>query len=350
MKFFLLTLFFLTLFSPEQRTALAQQKKPKPPESLFVAWWNVENLFDTVNDATEDDEFTPEGKKEWTAERLARKYDRLAQVIKDFAPDKEKGRLPDIMGCCEVEHEALLKHLFCETLQGDYGTVYYESPDTRGIDVGMVYNRARLVLLRSSKHRVELDGRPTRDILYAAFEADGIKKPLHVICNHWSSKLGGEEKSEPKRVLAAKIARALVDSLLKADADAEVVLLGDFNAEPESASIQLTLRTSGDWDAVKKSGDGLLYNFMKNYSGIGSIQFSGGWEKIDMAIVTKGLLDTKNFYTKPDSFNCFYADYMFKDPTKRTTNKKMFRTYEGVKYTGGYADHLPVTLMLFIAK
>ncbi|MBC8043664.1 MAG: endonuclease/exonuclease/phosphatase family protein [Rhizobacter sp.] len=326
----------------EPTTAAAQ----KPSAKIFVAWWNLENLFDTINDATLDDDFTPTGKFEWTPERLDRKYKNLARVIGDLSPE---GGLPDVMGFCEIEHEALLQTLFKDYLKSTtHRTVYYESPDERGIDVGLIYDSSKLKLLSSKNYRVELGGRPTRDVLAASFNFNG--HVLHVLCNHWPSKRGGEEKSEPKRMLAAKVVRAIVDSILAADKNADIVLLGDFNAEPEAESIVKTLRSTGNMDSVKTSTTGLLYNCMANYSGVGSILFGNQWEKIDHAILARGLFDKKGFYTSQENFLCIYKDYMLETPKRKTSSPKPLRTFSGGKYLGGYADHFPITLVLFVAK
>lgn len=344
-----IAIFCLTLaliISSAHAEAKDNQKK------LLVAWWNVENLFDTADDpGNGDDEFTPDGQKEWTNDRLNAKLDNLAQVIRDLGKSRLNGssELPDIMGFCEVEHLSLLKDLFKKHLgKPSYDFVYYESPDERGIDVGFAYNKDKLSVLNSEKHTVNLSGRPTRDIISITFSYEG--KRLHVIGNHWPSRRGGEQRSESKRETAASALRGVVDKILKNDPNADILILGDFNDEPEDRSIQEVLRASGNMEAVRNTNDGSLYDCWTEYPGIGSSLYRKHWLRIDQAIVSRGMLDNKNFFIDRESFTCFYKDYMFEKPGGRKKGKDLFRTYEGKKYAGGYSDHLPITVLLSVSK
>lgn len=342
--FFFLTLILLIGTNPAE--AKESQKK------LLVCWWNVENLFDTVNDpGNGDDEFTPDGSKEWTDTRLNTKLDNLAQVIRDIGKSRLNGAsgLPDIMGFCEVEHLAPLKDLFKKHLgKTSYDFVYYESPDMRGIDVGFAYNKEKLSVLQSEKHSVNLSGKPSRDIVSITFNYEG--KRLYVIGNHWPSRRGGEMRSESKRAIAANVLRGVVDKILKNDPNADILILGDFNDEPDDSSIKDVLMASGNMEAVRSAKDGRLYNCWLEYPGVGSSMYRKHWLRIDQAIVSWGMLDHDNFYIDRESFTCFYKDYLFEKPTGRKKSKGLFRTYEGKKYAGGYSDHLPITVLLSVSK
>lgn len=326
-----------------------QPAAPAPTASKFlVAWWNVENLFDTIDDETQDDDFTPSGKYKWTEERLDYKFKQLSTVIRDLA--KSRGyALPDIMGFCEVEHQWLLDTLFQKHLGGKtYQTVYYESPDPRGIDVGVAYDGAKFQLLESRKHKVNLGQGSTRDIVEAKFSHKG--NALYVFVNHWPSRRGGEEASEPRRLAAAQTLRSRLDEILSQDSTADVIMLGDLNDEPSNRSVSEILRATGDLSAVTASSDGALYNFIASYQGIGTYHYQNRWERIDHAIVSKGLFDNKSFTVVPNSFAVFHQTYMFEKDRDGKPTEKPFRTYAGARYLGGYADHLPILLEIQLAQ
>ncbi len=346
-----LSLFLLVcapLFSCSTTKPTATQESAASATStrFLVAWWNVENLFDTIDDPTQDDDFTPSGKYKWTEARLDYKFKQLSVVISDLAESRNY-TLPDIMGFCEVEHQHLLDTLFQKYLNAKaHKVVYYESPDPRGIDVAIAYNGEKFTLLDSKKHKVALDGGATRDILEAKFEAKGSSKGnvLYVFANHWSSRRGGQEASEPRRIVAAQTLRNRIDELLARDSTADVVMLGDLNDEPSNNSVSKTLRAIGDLNQVLASNDGMLYNFMVAYQGIGTYFYQNHWERIDHAIVSKGLFDNRSFSAVPNSFTAFYKPYMFERDKDGKPTEKPFRTYAGQRYLGGYADHLPILL------
>src|SRR5665648_572482 len=105
-----------------------------------VVSYNVENLFDTVDDPTiPDEEFLPESDKEWTAERYQKKLNDLAEVISEVNPKE----LPEIVGLVEVENQTVLEDLIhTAKLNNQYAIIHEESPDYRGIDVALIYRKA----------------------------------------------------------------------------------------------------------------------------------------------------------------------------------------------------------------
>ncbi|KAK3582615.1 hypothetical protein CHS0354_024169 [Potamilus streckersoni] len=237
----------IVLFSTCLKETLANESE------YLIVWWNVENLFDTVNDPRKnDDEYTPTGKREWTEQRLNKKFENLAHVIKDISK-RNKKQFPDIMGFCEVENEPLLDQLYKKYIKAaNHKIVYHESMDSRGIDVSFVYNSKTFRLINKKVIGVKIYDKPTRDILLGHFK--DLKKgyDLYVFLNHWPSRIGGEEKTELKRISAAKSLRHAIDSLLKKNADADILLMGDFNDEPIDKSILTYLKSSGSRDYVKK--------------------------------------------------------------------------------------------------
>ena len=306
-------------------------------------WWNVENLFDASDDpATDDDDFTPEGKLQWTEKRLTLKQMRICHLLSAVEAHPDYRKYPDILAFAEVEN----RHVFEETLsrlQGvSYKTIYHESSDPRGIDIGLAYNPQTIRPATSKAYSVPLEGKPTRKVIVAGFSAAG--HPFHVILNHWPSRSFDVQWTEPKRVAAAKVARHILDSLLVGNQKADIVVMGDFNDEPCDRSLKEVLGSSFDAAGVKRSGNELLYNCWSGYGGIGSYSYNNRWQHIDQRLLSPGMLDSKGLYAPQEAFRCFsffrLLDYF---------GKKPWSTYEKRKYAGGYSDHLPLLLKARIA-
>ena len=211
--------------------ACAQTKN----DTLFVAHWNVENLFDNIDDPkTKDEEFLSSGTKEWTDERLDKKLYNLSRVIRSM--NNNNG--PDLLGVCEVEHQFLLDTLINKYLSDkSYKTAYLESPDGRGIDNGIIYNTKVFSLLDIKGHIVDIGaGSSTRLILEGVLLLNQ-KDTIYFFVNHWSSRRGGEDESEPKRISTAKKLRNEVESIFTKNYKSNVVIVGDFNDEPTNISI-----------------------------------------------------------------------------------------------------------------
>jgi endonuclease/exonuclease/phosphatase family metal-dependent hydrolase len=316
------------------------------PERFVVAWWNLENLFDTVNDPDPlpqfgtDDEFLPEGARQWTDDRYWKKLENLARAIRSM----NNGSGPDVMGVCEVEHEHILNDLIRKYLPDlGYATAYHESPDARGIDIGFLYRRDLLKVQSTGFRTVVLppDEPPTRDVFYVAFETGW--GPLVCIGNHWPSRRGGAAESEFRRVSAARTCRSLVDSVLSTSPEADIVIVGDFNDEPWDASVASTLRAVNNRDSVTTTGSTLLYQCM-SHTGTdeGTYNFHGTWNMLDQCILSRGLLDSAGF--SYDSVEIYKPTFLIEQGGRYAGYP--FPTYGGQKYLGGYSDHFPLLLFL----
>lgn len=308
-------------------------------EQLYVACWNVENLFDTRDDrnVAGDEEFTPEGPKHWTPERLEIKLKNLTKVISKM----NEGRGPDVLGLVEVENRyaigALVRHL--APLGRDYRIVHQDSPSDRGIDVALIYDAKRLSLRVSSFHFVDAEN--TRDILEAGFRCGG--HPLHVFVNHWPSRSGNPEAM---RIEAAKTLRARLDELLKLDPTADFLLMGDFNDYPTNDSIKVYLKAA---DEPQKAVGGALYNSMWpiHNQGGGSYVYQNRWEVIDHIILSPGLLDQERLRWKPGSTQTVLSDFQLFQPKTPGALARPNRSYTGNAFhTTGISDHLPVACIL----
>lgn len=313
-------------------------RRPETTSSLTVAFYNVENLFDAVDDPANpgDDEFTPTGRLGWTADRLERKLEDLARVIR--AMDEYGG--VDILGVSEVENRAVLDRLVAEFLPaGQYSVVHAESEDERGIDVALLYRSSAARVTGQRLHRVDLGDDRTRQILHVSFEREG--KPFTVLVNHWPSRSGGQTESEPKRIAAARTAVRIIDSLYALDAAADIILLGDLNDEPGDRSIVETLGARG---FAAGAFDARMINLAAPVVAadtIGSYLYRGEWETIDQIMLSRGALDERGLVMIEESQTIFTPEFL-RDEKADRVHRPAYRTYRGTQYIGGVSDHFPV--------
>ncbi|MEX2588880.1 MAG: endonuclease/exonuclease/phosphatase family protein, partial [Chitinophagales bacterium] len=224
-------------------------------------------------------------------------------------------------------------------INSGYEIVHEESPDNRGIDVGLIYLKDKLKLLEWEALEVkfpEENAWPTRDVLYAKFLVFE-KDTLHTFVNHWPSRYGGQVATEPKRMLAAQVIVNKMDEIEKRDANANIFITGDLNDEPEDISVKEVL------NAHKKPEDGHLINLTANLGwNIGTHKYQGQWSVLDHIIISKALwYGKRNLKVKNQRAHVFSQDWLLEeDPTHQGV--KPNRTYLGPRYNGGYSDHLPV--------
>lgn len=310
-------------------------------------FYNVENLFDTENDSlTNDDEFTPDGARFWTKKKYWEKLHHIATTIVAIGGWSP----PDIIGLCEVENRQVLDDLCkkSELKNLNYSIIHKESPDKRGIDVALLYQKSTFVPLFYKALKVDFPfspGSTTRDILYVCGKTKN-HDTLHVFVNHWPSRWGGQLESESRRMQAANVLRSEIDSIFTENAKAKIVIMGDFNDYPENKSITDVLKAGANFDNIVS---GELYNlsaFIKKTTGLGSLKYEGEWGILDQIIVSGGLLTAQTgLRTSKENAYIFNADFLLTDD-EAYAGKKNFRTYSGYTYLGGYSDHLPVLIDL----
>jgi hypothetical protein len=332
--FFLLV---LTSFFPAQ--AKGSQEKST---SLLFMWWNVENLFDPVDDpATADDDFTPAGRLHWTSKKLLLKQMRIRHVISAVKAHHDYRNYPDLIAFAEVEN----RKTFMDTLSPlegiHYRAIYFDSSDPRGIDIGLAYNPEILSPGPAKACRGKSENRISREIIVAQFSAAG--RPFHVILNHWPSRAFDEQWSEPKRIAAAVVCRQILDSLLQRNPKADIIVMGDFNDEPGSRSVKDVLRASFAARKVTGGGSSLLANCWEGYGKTGSYRFRRHWQKIDQIMLSAGMLDPKGLYVPKEGFRCF-SFFRMLDPA----DGNPWPTHEKGQYLGGYSDHLPLLLKILV--
>jgi len=326
----------------------AQDKKTYHISTL--AFYNVENLFDTENDPfTFDDDRTPEGKDRWNTEKYEDKLRNISKVISEIGAETSKNS-PAVLGLCEIENLKVLEDLISQPLllEQNYGIVHFDSPDRRGIDVALLYQKDLFIPLNSRSHRLliyELDDPSkrvyTRDQLVVSGLFEG--EAMHFIVNHWPSRSGGEARSSYKRERAAHLNKKIIDSLHQIDPYAKIITLGDFNDDPTNKSIKKVLNTQ----SIKaKTGSKELFNPMEKMlkQGLGTLAYRDGWNLFDQIILSKTFLnsdyETYQFY-KAGIFNPVYLI----TPTGQYRGYP-FRSYDYGGYTGGYSDHFPVYVYL----
>ncbi len=311
-------------------------------EPFLLMWWNVENLFDTVDDpVTKDEEFTPEGKLHWTEKKLRLKRERIRTVLKAVRANPKYGAYPDLIAVAESENRKVFATTIAAAGMGRYRVAYHESPDQRGIDVGLAWNARSLSFTGSKAYRVPLENWNTRDVVVAGFTAAG--RPLAVVLNHWPSRSFDVAWTERNRIAAARVARHIVDSLRARRPQPAVVVMGDFNDPPESRSVREVLGSSSDRQAVRSGPLQLLYNCWGDFPHGGSYAWRGKWERIDHVLVSAALLDGSGLELARDGFAPFVFPHMLD-----RSGTKLYPTFEKRKYVGGYSDHLPLLVKIGI--
>lgn len=304
--------------------------------SVKIMFYNVENLLDPLDDpATADDEFLPEGMRNWTEKRFIQKIDNIAKVIVAAGAWEPV----DLIGLCEVENLYVLERLVTHPLlkSSGYGIIHKESPDHRGMDVALLYRRSVFFPQYYSALPIrEKTGEilPTREILHVEGKFAG-GQVYHLFINHWPSRYGGLMETRENRILAASCLKQLTDSLQKMDDKSNIICMGDFNDQPQDESLSETLGAS-----LIREGSSTLVNLSADWAKekIGTIKHEHEWAIFDQFIVTE------NLRARCDAF--IYSEKFLLEEDRRFSGFKPFRTYVGFKYNGGFSDHLPVLLKL----
>lgn len=330
--------------SNKQDYPINQDNLSKDRVPFRVMSWNVENLFDTHHDSLKnDEEFLPKALRHWNYTRYKKKLDDIARVIVAVG----EWNPPALVGLCEVENDTVLRDLTRRSpLKNlDYRYVMTNSPDQRGIDVALLYQRDLFKLLsyRSIAIPSFKQHRPTRDLLHVS----GLLltgDTLDVFVCHLPSRSGGAKESEPYRLFAAQKLRTEVDSLLKGRFHPQLIIMGDFNDYPTNKSINKILEAEAP-PATSEVSPLKLYHLLARKAksrDFGSYKYRGEWGLLDHLIVSGTLLDaTKNFFTNEEKANVFQPSFLLIDDEKYG-DKEPFRTYKGMRYQGGFSDHLPI--------
>lgn len=325
--------------------AQAQDKKFKVQT---IAFYNFENLFDTINNANvNDEEYTPTGTQNWTGEKYKKKLANLSRVLNEIGTSDQQKESPVIIGGSEIENRGVLEDLIKQPLliNKDYGIVHYDSPDKRGIDVALLYQKKHFKPTSSINVPLIIYDQTdktkriyTRDQLLVTGLLDG--EEMHFIVNHWPSRSGGEQKSSPNREAAGRLNRKIIDSLYNINPNAKIITMGDLNDGPYNKSVKVELGAKAKKEETKERG---MYNPMEEMAnkGIGTLAYRDAWDLFDQMILSEPLI--RKDYT---SYRFWKAGVYNKPFLTQTTGQYKGYPLRNSNGQVGFSDHFPVYLYL----
>jgi hypothetical protein len=311
-----------------------------------IGFYNVENLFDTKDDENVNDiDFTPNGKNLWDEKKYQKKINNITHVINQIGTDVSPDGLA-VVGLSEIENKGVVEELVSHEniAKKNYQIIHYDSPDRRGIDVALIYNPNYFKLGSSKNFILSFESKPsfkTRSQLLVSGELLGER--IHFIVAHWPSRSGGEKRSKPNRIAAAKLGRSIIDSIQKAEPNAKIIYMGDLNDDPTNESLTKYMLSNGKKKKLAKED---LFNPMYEMyrKGIGSLAWRDTWNIFDQLLLTPSLVNGNSNELQ------FYDSKVFNKPflIQSDGNYKGYplRTFAGGNYKGGFSDHFPVYLYL----
>ena len=343
-KIFFIFIFSLTI------TVCNSQKNGKKYNIRTIAFYNLENLFDTINDVNKNDEASPimelksnRSKVYWD------KIEKLSSTIAQIGEDKTKTS-PAIIGVSEVENLNVLEDLIesKHLVKNDYGIIHYDSPDKRGIDVALLYQKKYFNPIHHEVFNPKIfkDNYPiyTRDqLLVSGYLDDEL---IHIIVNHWPSRRGGEAASRPNREKAAYQNTKIIEQVRTQDANAKILIMGDFNDDPNNSSFKNVLKTKS---RKKEVAEGDLYNPYEDMfrRGFNTLKYRDKINLFDMIFFTSPLLDkSEKDFSSYKMYKAMIFNKRFLTTKKGKYKGYPFRSFSSGNYTGGYSDHYPVYLYL----
>jgi endonuclease/exonuclease/phosphatase family metal-dependent hydrolase len=344
-----ITIFFLCLTVQ----FLSAQKKAEY-KVASIGFYNLENLFDTIDSPTTNDaDFLPKGKLRWNTPKYISKQKNMAKVISELATELTPDGI-GVLGVAEVENRKVLEDLVAEPALAarKYQIVHYDSPDERGIDCGLLYQEKYFTVLGSKALTLHLINTKdstedhTRDVLLVSGQLPGGEK-MHIMVAHWPSRRGGESASAPARYAAAELVRSTIDSLQKDDIDAKIVFMGDLNDDPVNKSCSQIVRGRANPKKMDKTD---MYNPMYDEfkNGNGTMAFRDAWSLFDQMMVSKPFVSKK-----VGGWQFFKAIVWRKDwliTSEGTYKGYPFRTFSNDNFINGYSDHLPVYFFILQNK
>ena len=301
-------------------------------QEIFTMFYNVENLFDTIDSPiNNDNEFLPHGKKQWNTKRYNQKIDQLTKVFSSI----NNGNKLNLIGLSEIENEFVIKDLLQTKFFKNYKyqIIHKESPDQRGIDCALLIDENFELLTQDFIH-IQIPGatKATRDIVYARIKIEN--EILNVFVNHWPSRWGGQKETNYKRVFTAKKLKSYIDNNI--DASENIIIMGDLNDYHSNESISQILIENNERQLINL----MATKKMKNK---GSYNYQGNWNFIDHMIVSKRLFKKRN-PIKIIDYDVFREDWLLY--TNKKGEKYPKRTYGGKNWYGGFSDHLPIFCVL----
>lgn len=341
-----LTTVFLLQFSLFMSAQDTKNNSTKVKVQLgCVAFYNLENLFDTINNSKIlGEEFTPTGPIKWNTQKYNSKLKNMSYAISQIGLEYSPTGVA-IIGVSEIENRTVLEDLIKQPdlVKRGYEIVHYDSPDLRGVDVGLLYDPAKFVVTNSKSYRLQTADTAfhTRDQLMVSGYLMGEK--VHVIVNHWPSRTGGELRSQPKRNLAAGLTRSIADSLFKVDPKARIIIMGDLNDDPFNESCAKVL---GAKKEIKDVKEGELYNTLWKTleMGVGSLAYNDQWNLFDQIIISNELANGDRSKLKLWKAQVFNRSFLIQQEGRYKGSP--LRTQAGGVWLNGYSDHFPTLIYL----
>ena len=342
----------LLLILPVMLLMVASASAQEKP--YMVAFWNLENLFDIYDDPeTHDEEFTPDGVKQWNEIKYQKKLSNIERVLFDIAAIQRD--YPIVIGVSEIENRSVLEDLVSQPkLAGaNYRICHYDSPDARGVDVAFLYRADVFKLQGSENIKLEVAELPdfrTRDfvVMWGTIEDE----PFYFLVSHWPSRLGGKEASQFKRDACASQIRAIKDSLLAENPATKVIVMGDFNDDATDSSIVETMGAKGKTKDLEKGDFFNPFNQMLR-AGHGTLAYQDMWNLFDNICVTENLINDEEgklhlVKGSGNKFwgNIFHRPYMFQQEGQYKGYP--LRTFVTNNFQNGFSDHFPV--YIYISK
>ena len=322
----------------------AQSSGGRRVQVACIAFYNFENLFDTIpnNPLGRDEEFTPGGSRQWDGRKYWLKVHNLAYAISQFKT-KTTPYGPAIIGVSEIENASVMADVARQPELRDWNLqiVHHDSPDLRGVDVGLMYNPRYFKVENVTNHTLTALSFATRDQMCVVGQLLGQR--IGVIVNHWPSRLGGQEQSEPNRIAAAELSKQIADSLWRVDPDMGVIVMGDLNDDPMNKSCAVILGGKREAKDAKPHG---FFNPWWNIlnRGIGTLAYASSWNLFDQIIISGNLVNTPE-----DRWHFYEAKVLNFDFLKDTEGNRVGypkRTYAAGSFLGGYSDHFPTEIFL----
>lgn len=354
-------LFFAFLFV--HTCLLSAQKNVQNPRTLVIAFYNVENLFDTIdNPNTDDKEYLPVNG--WTSQRYQHKLTQLSRVIDtlggvdataycSIGQRKMKALQtmgPDVLGLCEVENKQVVQELIHTPLLSDeqYAIIHEDSDDPRGIDVAFIYRTNRYEVIEHKTFRLYMPDSQlvrTRDVLWVLGHIDhptGIADTMGFFVCHWPSRRGGERAARYRSYIAGRL-EEITDSLSLLYPKATWVMMGDFNDEPSDESISIALGALANQDSACMLNK--YYNpfFKSERMGDGTYSYQQNWNQLDQ-IMIKGCFPESQKYKPVGASASVFRPHWIQSKHERYFGEP-YRSFAGKNYLGGFSDHFPVYLL-----
>ncbi len=313
-----------------------------------VVFYNLENLFDTINDPdTHDEEFLPDGVKKWNTVKYNKKLANMERVLFDLAAQNQT--FPTVIGVSEIENRSVLEDLAAQPnlSKGNYRIVHFDSPDARGVDCAFFYRPDQFKLEGAKAHKFDMPSLPnlrTRDLTTMWGTIEG--EPFFFLVSHWPSRLGGKEASAPKRIAAAQQCRRIADSVLKVNPATKIVIMGDFNDDVTDESVTEHLGAKGK---MKDLQTGDMYSPFIDMlrAGHGTLAYQDAWNLFDIMVISENLAtgstgELKLLRAEDSKFygNIFHRGYMIQKEGQYKGYP--LRTFVTNNFQNGYSDHFPV--------